>query len=340
MLIHLVKSAMMFGLQRARISQLPYLRLPSLADQRISSPTPRHKNALTPVFSACCSLFVPLKHLRPFIISILQPLFPKHPGGVGSLVSNLGPPTHKFCICHTSAKSTRNSFPCHTSEKQGGGGQFWLTTHRTHAVVAPASCWRVAGPQFFSFAPLLKSRKAVLVTVADPVKQTAYLSLGSNVGERARNLRDAIAALGHAGARVVRVSSTYETEPVDYLEQPWFLNCAVEAETELAALDLLHALRGIETRMGSKKLIAKGPRLLDIDILLYGNEVIDTPGLQVPHPRMHLRRFALQPLAEIAPSLQHPVSGLSISELLARTPDKSAVRVASGLQPGQYRGAL
>ena len=176
--------------------------------------------------------------------------------------------------------------------------------------------------------------------MADPVKKTVYLSLGSNLGDRAKNLRNAIAALGSAGVRVVRVSSLYETEPVDFLDQPWFLNCAVEAVTARAAPDLLQALRGIETQMGSKKLVAKGPRLIDIDILLYGNEVIDTPELQIPHPRMHLRRFVLEPLAEIAPSVQHPVSHLSISELLTRTPDKSAVRVAAGLKPGQRRSAV
>ncbi len=176
--------------------------------------------------------------------------------------------------------------------------------------------------------------------MADPVKRTVYLSLGSNLGDRDKNLRDAIAALGSAGVPVVRVSSTYETEPVDYLDQPWFLNCAVEAETELAALDLLRVLRGIETQMGSKKLVAKGPRLIDIDILLYGSEVIDTPELQIPHPRMHLRRFVLQPLAEIAPNVQHPVSHLRIADLLTRSADKSAVRVAAGLPPGQRRGAV
>jgi 2-amino-4-hydroxy-6-hydroxymethyldihydropteridine diphosphokinase len=169
------------------------------------------------------------------------------------------------------------------------------------------------------------------------VKRTAYLSLGSNVGDRAKNLCDAIAALRSAGVQVVRVSSLYETEPVDYLDQPWFLNCAVEAETELAALDLLRALRAIETEMGSKKLVVKGPRLIDIDIVLYGNEVINTPELQVPHARMHLRRFVLEPLAEIAPNLQHPVSHLSISRLLARTPDKSAVRSAAGRPPDWHR---
>src|SRR5260370_19303552 len=209
---------------------------------------------------------------------------------------------------------------------------------RAHAVVAPASCWRACGRQFFSFAPLLESRRTALV--ADPVKKTVYLSLGSNVGDRAKNLRGAIAALANARVHVVRISSLYETEPLDYLDQPWFLNCAVQVETELGALELLHALRGIEAQMGIKKLIAKGPRLIDMDILLYGNEVIDTPELQVPHPRIHLRRFVLQPLAEIAPNVQHPVSHLSIADLLARTPDKSAVRVAAGLQPSQLRGAV
>jgi len=100
----------------------------------------------------------------------------------------------------------------------------------------------------------------------------------------------------------------------------------VEAETELGALDLLRALRGIEAQMGSKKLIAKGPRLIDIDILLYGDETIDTPELQVPHPRPASPHFVLEPLAEIAPQLRHPILKMSAAEMLANSQDKSVAR--------------
>ena len=155
---------------------------------------------------------------------------------------------------------------------------------------------------------------------------TAYLSLGSNLGEREVNLRAAIAELPAAGVRVERVSSFYETEPVDYLEQPWFLNCVVECETDVPAEELLRRLREIEMRMGSKKEFAKGPRLLDIDILLYGDETIGTAELQVPHPRMLERRFVLAPLAEIAPKLKHPSWSAGIEELLQTTGDRSQIR--------------
>ncbi|HKV62331.1 MAG TPA: 2-amino-4-hydroxy-6-hydroxymethyldihydropteridine diphosphokinase [Candidatus Acidoferrum sp.] len=155
---------------------------------------------------------------------------------------------------------------------------------------------------------------------------TVHLSLGSNIGNREGNLRAALAGLSGAGVRVTQVSSIYETEPVDFLEQEWFLNCAVGGVTEVPAIELLRALRGIEARMGSKKLVAKGPRLIDIDILLYGSEMVDTPELQVPHPRMHLRRFVLVPLTEIAADALHPDLKKEVKQLLEETPDRSTVR--------------
>jgi|SRR5438477_11332913 len=163
---------------------------------------------------------------------------------------------------------------------------------------------------------------------------TFYLSLGSNVGNREANLRAAIAALPTAGLRVVQVSSIYETQPVDYLEQAWFLNSVVEGQTHVPALDLLHGLRDIETRMGSKKEFPKGPRLIDIDILLYGDETIETPELQVPHPRMMQRRFVLTPLAEMAPQLRHPSWSGNVAQMLADAPDQSDVRVFASFQGG------
>jgi len=160
--------------------------------------------------------------------------------------------------------------------------------------------------------------------------EIVFLSLGSNVGDREKNLRDAIAALPELGVQIKKVSSIYETEPLDLLEQPWFLNCVVEGETTVPPAALLKELRELEKRMGSKKPVARGPRLIDLDILVYGLQTINSPELQVPHPRMHLRRFVLAPLAEIARDLKHPSWRGNAAQLLDALKDKSAVKKING----------
>jgi 2-amino-4-hydroxy-6-hydroxymethyldihydropteridine diphosphokinase len=155
---------------------------------------------------------------------------------------------------------------------------------------------------------------------------TTYLALGSNIGDREKNLREAIHLLRESPLQITKISSICETEPVDYLDQPWFLNAVLEAQTDLPAAELLAALRNIESRMGSKKAFAKGPRLIDLDILLYGDATIDTPDLQIPHPRMLQRNFVLVPLAEIAPTLRHPSWPAPADALLGASPDTSLVR--------------
>jgi 2-amino-4-hydroxy-6-hydroxymethyldihydropteridine diphosphokinase len=155
--------------------------------------------------------------------------------------------------------------------------------------------------------------------------KTIYLSLGSNVGSRDQNIARAIGAMSARGLRIVRQSSLFVTEPVDIPTQSWFLNCAVEAETDLMPRQLLHVLQEIEHALGRRRLVRRGPRVIDIDILLYGSNIIRSPDLEVPHPRMTERRFVLVPLREIAPSLRHPSLKMTIAELLASTPDLSHV---------------
>jgi 2-amino-4-hydroxy-6-hydroxymethyldihydropteridine diphosphokinase len=157
--------------------------------------------------------------------------------------------------------------------------------------------------------------------------KTIYLSLGSNIGDRAENIARAVAALAKHGVRVTRQSSLYETEPVELREQEWFLNGVVSAQTDLAPRDLMAALLAIERSLGRERTVPKGPRIIDIDILLFGDAVVKEPQLEIPHPRMAARRFVLVPFAEIAPDAWHPVLRKSIGALLDETPDRSEVRI-------------
>jgi len=165
---------------------------------------------------------------------------------------------------------------------------------------------------------------------------TVYLSLGANSGDRAGNIARAVEALAAHGVRVVRQSSLYETEPVN-ARGGWFLNCVVEAETNATPEELMTALLEIEQSLGRERRATPqnesgGPRearTIDLDILLFGTNVLRTPDLEVPHPRMAERRFVLVPLAEIAPGVRHPILNQSITELLAATRDRSQVRLAA-----------
>src|SRR6202162_1714455 len=152
-----------------------------------------------------------------------------------------------------------------------------------------------------------------------------YLSLGSNVGDRKDHLRDAIARLAGAG-RVVEVSSFYETEPVEFTQQPWFLNCAVALETVQPPQQLMTSILNIEEAMGRRCVQKKGPRAIDIDILLFGDAVLDSSEVTIPHPAMHERRFVLEPLAEIAREVRHRVFDKTILELRDALPFGQTVR--------------
>jgi len=147
--------------------------------------------------------------------------------------------------------------------------------------------------------------------------KTVYLALGSNLGDREARLREAVAKLEAAEIHILRRSPVYETEPQDVRDQGWFLNAVLEAETALFPMQLLARTQKIEREMGRQRVKVSGPRSIDIDILLYGNFVIRTPQLEIPHPRMTARRFVLEPLATLAPDLRHLVTGKTVREMLA-----------------------
>jgi 2-amino-4-hydroxy-6-hydroxymethyldihydropteridine diphosphokinase len=155
--------------------------------------------------------------------------------------------------------------------------------------------------------------------------KTVYLSLGSNIGDRARNLQAALEQLAAPDLRVLRTSPAYETEPVEYTAQRWFLNLVAEAATELLPMQLLLRTGRVERALGRVRTVPKGPRTIDIDILFYGRTIVRSARLEIPHPRMAERRFVLAPLADLAPDLRHPVTRKTVREMLDVAP-KQAVR--------------
>ncbi|MBU0668410.1 2-amino-4-hydroxy-6-hydroxymethyldihydropteridine diphosphokinase [Patescibacteria group bacterium] len=152
-----------------------------------------------------------------------------------------------------------------------------------------------------------------------------YLGIGSNMGDRGENIKAALVLLERWGIKVLRSSSIYETEPVGFKDQDWYYNIAVKAQTGLDAADVLKATVAIENALKRERQMKWGPRTMDIDLLLYGDLVMDKPDLRIPHPFLHERRFVLCPLAEIAPDFVHPELKKTVRELLNECVDASIV---------------
>lgn len=161
-----------------------------------------------------------------------------------------------------------------------------------------------------------------------------YLGLGSNMGDREKLLQSALDALHSPELQLKRVSSLYETEPIGFRDQGWFLNIAAEFETELFPKQLLHRMQKVELTLGRVRSVKNGPRTIDIDILLYGNAVIKSEELEIPHPRYRERRFTLAPLAELNPALRDPVTGQSMAEMLEALTGQAIRRHNKTICPG------
>jgi 2-amino-4-hydroxy-6-hydroxymethyldihydropteridine diphosphokinase len=155
----------------------------------------------------------------------------------------------------------------------------------------------------------------------------AYLSLGANLGDRERQIETALDLLQDARLNVTRRSPLYETEPRDVAGQPWFINMCAEIETTYFPMMLMNRILRVERSMGRRRTAQKGPRVIDIDIVFYGRFVVGTPRLTVPHPRMHERRFVLEPLAALVPDLRHPVTKRTVREMLAAVQDQPLRKV-------------
>jgi 2-amino-4-hydroxy-6-hydroxymethyldihydropteridine diphosphokinase len=154
-----------------------------------------------------------------------------------------------------------------------------------------------------------------------------YLSLGSNVGDRETHLARARERLATDDTRILRVSAIYETEPRDFPDQAWFLNQVIEIETALFPKQLLIRVQKIELALGRVPTQPKGPRTIDIDILLYGDTIVSNPGLEIPHARLADRRFVLEPLAELAPDLRHPRTNATVREMLAQVHNQKVQKI-------------
>jgi len=148
------------------------------------------------------------------------------------------------------------------------------------------------------------------------VTKDVYLGFGSNIGDREAQIRRAIELLGSEELRLLRVSSFYETEPIGFTKQRWFLNCVAEFATQLFPRQLLHRIQRVELQLGRRRSVVNGPRTIDIDILLFGETAVKTPELEVPHPRFRERRFVLAPLVELNPDLRDPVTRRTVCNLL------------------------